>query len=67
MELYGLFQVHTEKIQKEAEKDILSLICETYTVSIQGHIAQSDCRYMSDCRSRGCEFDPGLVPYFHGD
>ena len=21
----------------------------------------------SDCRSRGCEFDPGLVPYFLGD
>ena len=23
--------------------------------------------YWSDCRSRGCEFDPGPVPYFHGD
>ena len=22
---------------------------------------------VSDCRSRGCEFDPGLVPYFRGD
>ena len=21
----------------------------------------------SDCRSRGLEFDPGPVPYFHGD
>ena len=21
----------------------------------------------SDCRSRGCEFDPGPVPYFCGD
>ena len=27
----------------------------------------SDCRYVSDCRSRGREFDPGPVPYFHGD
>ena len=26
-----------------------------------------NCRYVSDCRSRGCEFDPGLVPYFHRD
>ena len=26
----------------------------------------SDCRYVSDCRSRGCEFDPGSVPYFCG-
>ena len=24
-------------------------------------------RYVSDCRSRGCEFDPGPVPYFRGD
>ena len=27
----------------------------------------SDPRYMSDCRSRGCELDPGPVPYFRGD
>ena len=24
-------------------------------------------RCMSDCRSRGREFDPGPVPYFRGD
>ena len=24
-------------------------------------------RSESDCRSRGCEFDPGPVPYFRGD
>ena len=24
-------------------------------------------RCLSDCRSRGREFDPGLVPYFRGD
>ena len=24
-------------------------------------------RCMFDCRSRGREFDPGLVPYFRGD
>ena len=24
-------------------------------------------RCVSDCRSRGCEFDPGPVPYFLGD
>ena len=24
-------------------------------------------RCMSDCRSRGHEFDPGPVPYFRGD
>ena len=31
--IFCMFQVHTEKIQKEAERDLLSLICETYTVS----------------------------------
>ena len=24
-------------------------------------------RCVSDCNSRGCEFDPGPVPYFRGD
>ena len=24
-------------------------------------------RYEPDCRSSGCEFDPGPVPYFCGD
>ena len=24
-------------------------------------------RWVSDCRSRGREFDPGPVPYFRGD
>ena len=24
-------------------------------------------RCVSDCRSRGCEFDPGPAPYFRGD
>ena len=27
----------------------------------------SDYRCVSDCRSRGREFDPGPVPYFRGD
>ena len=27
----------------------------------------SDCRYVPNCRFRGREFDPGLVPYFRGD
>ena len=40
--------------------------------SIPGRVAQlvgnvSDYRCVSDCRSRGCEFVPGLVPYFCGD
>ena len=27
----------------------------------------SDYRCVSDCRSRGREFDPGPVPFFRGD
>ena len=27
----------------------------------------SDCRYLSDCRFRGQDFDPGQLPYFRGD
>ena len=27
----------------------------------------SDCRYKSDCRSRGRKFDPGPVPYFFAE
>ena len=27
----------------------------------------SDCRYVSDCRFKVCEFDPGPVSYFRGD
>ena len=27
----------------------------------------SDCRYVSNCRYSGCEFDPGPDPYFFGD
>ena len=32
------------------------------------HPAESNfCLCVSDCRSRGREFDPGPVPYFRGD
>ena len=30
-------------------------------------IKLSDCRYVSDCRFKGREFDPGPDPYFRGD
>ena len=43
---------------------------ETYTLctgprSAVGNVSGNRCE--SDCRSRGREFDPGLVPYFRGD
>ena len=30
-----------------------------------GNMSGNRCK--TDCRSRGSDFDPGLVPYFHGD
>ena len=33
--------------------------------SAVGNMSGNRCE--SDCRSRGSEFDPGPVPYFHGD
>ena len=33
--------------------------------SAVGNVFGNRCE--SDCRSRGCEFDPGPVPYFRGD
>ena len=41
----------------------LSLIAGTHSAVSN----ESDLRCMSDCRSSFREFDPGLVPYFHGD
>ena len=43
----------------------LKIIYHTGLRSAVGNV--SEWRYVSDCRSRGCEFDPGPVPYFHGD
>ena len=36
-----------------------------YIKSDVGNVSGNRCE--SDCRSRGHKFDPGLVPYFHGD
>ena len=33
--------------------------------STVGNVSCNRCE--SDCRSRGCEFDPGPVPYLRGD
>ena len=33
--------------------------------STVGNMSGNRCKF--DCRSRGREFDPGLVPYFRGD
>ena len=38
---------------------------QAQTRSTVGNV--SDCRYVSDCISRGHEFDFGQVPYFRGN
>ena len=46
------------------------IILKTFTHADKPHSAVgdvSDCRYLSDYRSRGREFDPSQVPYFYGD
>ena len=52
-----------------ADPGVLSSIqARSYTyVEIDAVNNLSDYRCLSDCRSRGPEFDPGLVPYFCGD
>ena len=45
---------------------IIRVACSRLNEGTPGRIA-SDCRYVSDCRSRGREFDPGPVQYFLGD
>ena len=46
-------------------------VTENYTIGIAGPRSAvgnvSGYRCVSDCRSRGREFDPGPVPYFRGD
>ena len=42
-----------------------SLFAYTGPRSAVGNLSGYRCK--SDCRSRGCEFDPGPVPYFRGD
>ena len=41
------------------------MLCMTGPRSAVGNVSGYRC--MSDCRSRGREFDPGPVPYFRGD
>ena len=40
-------------------------LCSTGPRSAVGNVSGYRC--VSDCRSRGREFDPGPVPYFRGD
>ena len=43
----------------------VSLLANTGPRSAVGNVSSYRC--VSDCNSRGCEFDLGPVPYFRGD
>ena len=46
----------------------ICLIVTSYDTGPRSAVGNvSGYRCVSDCRSRGHEFDPGLVPYFRGD
>ena len=62
-DLAGVKDWLTTRLGKEFK--VITNIIYTEPRSAVGNV--SDCRYVSDCRSRGREFDPGSFPYFHGD
>ena len=47
------------------EQNSISDPTQTGPRSAVGNVSGNRCE--SDCRSMGCEFDPGPVPYFRGD
>ena len=53
------------------EKVGFEIIYTVFNTGCTGHVAQLVTCLATDasldCRSRGREFDPGTVPYFHGD
>ena len=58
--IYGLVRSHTV-----SHGLVRSLIIFTGPRSAVGNVSGYRCE--ADCKSRGREFDPGPVPYFHGD
>ena len=50
---------------EKGRKSARHFIVGTRPHSAVGNVSDNRCE--SDCRSRGCKFDPGPVPYFCGD
>ena len=59
------FYIKVVRVVHVMSQFIWSLIHVTGPRSAVGNVSGYRC--VSDCRSRGPEFDPGLVPYFRGD
>ena len=53
------------KLQNLQEQVMVHKLLKTGPRSAVGNVSGYRC--VSDCRSRGREFDPGPVPYFRGD
>ena len=52
-------------LASEIAHDILKVSAQTGPHRAVGNV--SVCRCVSDCKARGCQFYPGLVPCFRGD
>ena len=53
------------KLHRYVEQQRLHITMNTGPRSAVGNVSGYRC--VSDCNSRGREFDPGPVPYFRGD
>ena len=64
---YKLFQMNTQYDETFVNEQLESLL-QTFGAGQRSAVGNaSGYRCVSDCRSRGREFDPGPVPYFRGD
>ena len=62
---------YCDESKKRSQTTYIAHKCKNIVRTVTGPCSEFDnvsgCRCVSDCRSRGREFDPGPVPYFHGD
>ena len=59
------FNSHVSTSTNPCISKAINVLLMTGPHSAVGNV--SGYRWGSDCKSRGREFDPGLVPYFHED
>ena len=65
--MYVVVVLEDRTVPVQTSRDMKFQQCGIYTGprSAVGNVSGYRC--VSDCRSRGREFDPGPVPYFRGD
>ena len=57
--------LHPFCVEERSRRGYGETVSMTGPRSAVGNVSSYRC--VSDCRSRGSEFNPGPVPYFHGD